>query len=263
MPAFGLVVNERNEILMIQRGYGSRKGQWSLPGGQRDKGESLRNTAIRETHEETGIQMSADDLYYKSDRHSFEIWRGKRISGHIRVQRKECLDAKWFQIDMLPHDENLAFGPDIRAIGKWAAENPGSRRVYYPSSPMHRAGFGLLVNSSNEVLLIQRQRGIRAGKWSLPGGKAKSGERRREAAMRETLQATGLSFALEFLYLENRHQAQVWRLAPHLSASASFNSRWFPPDALPDDDSLGFAIDIRTIEKWAAENPGSRRVHCA
>jgi len=66
MPAFGLVVNERNEILMIQRGYGSRKGQWSLPGGQRDRGESLQRTAVRETVEETGVRMSADELYYES-----------------------------------------------------------------------------------------------------------------------------------------------------------------------------------------------------
>ena len=52
MPAgFGLVVNERNEILMIQRGYGKEKGLWSLPGGNRDKGESLRKTAVRETRE--------------------------------------------------------------------------------------------------------------------------------------------------------------------------------------------------------------------
>ena len=40
MPAaFGFVVNERNEILLIQRGYGSRKGKWSLPGGTRTRGD--------------------------------------------------------------------------------------------------------------------------------------------------------------------------------------------------------------------------------
>ncbi len=39
MPAFGLVVNDRSEILLIQRGYGSSRGKWSLPRGQRDKGE--------------------------------------------------------------------------------------------------------------------------------------------------------------------------------------------------------------------------------
>ncbi len=187
MPAaFGFVVNERNEILLIQRGYGSRKGKWSLPGGNKDRGESLQRTAVRETREETGIRMSADLLYYKSEHHRFEIWRGKRLGGRLRVQRKECLDGKWFKNDMLPHDDNLAFGPDKRAIGKWVAENPGSRRVHYPRSRMVRAGFGLVVNDRKEVLLVQRSRSRRAGKWTLPGGNAKSGRSRRDAAVWET-----------------------------------------------------------------------------
>ena len=163
MPGFGLVVNERNEILLIQRAYGKEKGQWSLPGGQRDRGESLKRTAVRETREETGIRMTADDLYYKSERHRFEIWRGKRIGGRLRIQRKECLDAAWFSSDMLPHDDNLAFGPDKRALGKWTDENPGSRRVHYPGRrKMGRAGFALVVNDSDEVLLIQRGAGGQA-----------------------------------------------------------------------------------------------------
>ena len=166
---------------MIQRAYGREKGQWSLPGGQRDRGESLKETAVREALEETGIRMSADKLFHKSNRHSFEIWRGRRLGGHLKVQRKECLDANWFQVDMLPHDENLAFGPDKIVIGKWAAENSRSRRVYYPRFKMGRAVFGLLVNQNNDVLLVQRQHGPRTGKWSLPGGNAKSGEGRSDA----------------------------------------------------------------------------------
>ena len=165
MPGFGLVVNDRNEILLIQRGYGRSKGKWSLPGGHANKGERLRQTAIRETLEETGIRMSTDVLYNKSERHRFEVWRVRRMGGRLKVQRGECLDAQLFKADMLPHDDSLAFGPDKRTIGKWAAENPGSRRVHYPGSKMRRAGFGLVENGRNEVLLIERRHGTRKGKW--------------------------------------------------------------------------------------------------
>ena len=260
MPAFGLVVSERNEILLIQRGYGKERGKWSLPGGQRDRGESLKSTAVRETFEETGIRMTAADLYHRGKTHNFEVWRGGRIGGRLKVQRKECLDAKWFQVDMLPHDDNLAFNPDKIVIGKWAAENPGGRRVYYPRSRMDRAGFGLVVNDKSEVLLVQRQGGLRAGKWSIPGGNTRSGERRMDAAVRETRDTTGIVFTPDRLYLENRHQARVWLGRPGPQQGKSSDSRWFPIDELPYDDSLGFAIDVRTIEKWASENEGSRRV---
>ena len=164
---------------------------------------------------------------------------------------------------MLPHDEILAFGPDKRAIGKWAAENSGSRRVYYPRYKMGRAGFGLVVNDRKEVLLIRRKKGKRAGKWSLPGGNAERGRSQRSAAVWETRQATGIEFTPDRLYYENRHDAQFWlgvhpmrlfsgRWFVHLLKSLVYRGsrgRWFPIDKLPDDGSLAFAIDVRTIEK--------------
>ena len=260
MPAFGLVVNNRKEILMIQRAYGKEKGQWSLPGGQQEKGESLKTTAIQETLEETEIRMSADQLYWKSEKFSVETWRGRPLGGHITIQKKECLDAKWFQIDMLPHDDNLAFGPDKRVLGKWAEENVRSRRVYYPRSQMHRAGFGLLVSQRNEVLLVQRRSGVRSGKWSLPGGNANPDKKRRAAAARATWQETSIAFTLERLYFENGHRAQVWLGRADRLHECPSNGRWFPADQLPDDDSLGFALDVRAIEKWASENAGSHRI---
>ncbi len=35
-------------------------GQWALPGGRRDEGETLVRTALRELHEELGLDLSAD-----------------------------------------------------------------------------------------------------------------------------------------------------------------------------------------------------------
>jgi ADP-ribose pyrophosphatase YjhB (NUDIX family) len=51
--ANSIVTNERGEILLIQR---TDNGNWSLPGGAMDIGESLGQTATRETLEETGIR---------------------------------------------------------------------------------------------------------------------------------------------------------------------------------------------------------------
>jgi 8-oxo-dGTP pyrophosphatase MutT (NUDIX family) len=48
-----VVVNDSGEILMIQR---SDNGNWAVPGGAIDLGESLTQAAARETREETGIE---------------------------------------------------------------------------------------------------------------------------------------------------------------------------------------------------------------
>lgn len=42
------------------RGLSSHAGQWALPGGRRDAGESAEDAALRELHEETGLQLAAD-----------------------------------------------------------------------------------------------------------------------------------------------------------------------------------------------------------
>ena len=47
-----LVVNDVGEILMMQR---SDTGQWAIPGGKQEFGESAADCAIREGEEETGV----------------------------------------------------------------------------------------------------------------------------------------------------------------------------------------------------------------
>ena len=254
MPAFGLVVNGKREVLMIQRGYGKDKGKWSLPGGMRDKGESLKRAAVRETCEETGIRMTADSLYYRNKSGRLETWRGRSKGGRLRFQKKECLDAKWFQKDMLPHDESLAFGPDKIVVGKWAAENPGSRRVHYPRSQMTKAGFMLVVNDSNEILLTRRKGGKRGGKWSLPGDRTKKGESRSDAARKAAYKATGVRVDIDRLYYENRHSARIYLGKPIGDHPVKPDAKWFSLHDLPGDRDLAFAVDVRTIEKWARDN---------
>ncbi|WP_312473349.1 NUDIX hydrolase [Neobacillus sp.] len=53
VSAAAIVLNSQNEILLIK---GPRRG-WEMPGGQVEEGESLKDAAIRETKEESGIDI--------------------------------------------------------------------------------------------------------------------------------------------------------------------------------------------------------------
>ena len=53
VSAAAIVVNDQNELLLI---LGPRRG-WEMPGGQVEEGESIRDAAIRETLEESGIRI--------------------------------------------------------------------------------------------------------------------------------------------------------------------------------------------------------------
>jgi len=56
----GVVCIRGEEVLLIQRGTAPRKGEWSIPGGRIEPGETEAIAALRELSEETNV--SADLL---------------------------------------------------------------------------------------------------------------------------------------------------------------------------------------------------------
>jgi 8-oxo-dGTP diphosphatase len=57
--AYSLIVDpETDQILIV----GHREGYWTLPGGTREPGETLAETAIRETMEEAGVTVAVERL---------------------------------------------------------------------------------------------------------------------------------------------------------------------------------------------------------
>ena len=58
-PIFGVgaIVFKGNDVLLIKRGRPPGKGDWSLPGGAVELGESAKAALVREVREETGLEV--------------------------------------------------------------------------------------------------------------------------------------------------------------------------------------------------------------
>jgi 8-oxo-dGTP diphosphatase len=69
-PVVGIggVVIDDGKTLLIRRGSEPLRGQWSIPGGTLELGESLEDGVARELLEETGLEVRVLDLIEVFDR---------------------------------------------------------------------------------------------------------------------------------------------------------------------------------------------------
>jgi len=49
-------------LLLVRRGQAPRPGEWSIPGGRPEAGETLQEALIREVAEETGLTVGIEGL---------------------------------------------------------------------------------------------------------------------------------------------------------------------------------------------------------
>jgi len=109
VPAVNVVVtDERGRLLMIRR---TDNGNWALPGGAIDLGESLVQAAVRETAEETGIACEVTGLvgiytdpkhliHYTSNdevREEFSIVLTARALAGEPTPSSESSEVHWFE----------------------------------------------------------------------------------------------------------------------------------------------------------------------
>lgn len=73
--AGGLVLNEKQEILMI-----FRRGKWDLPKGKLDEGEKIEECAVREVMEETGLtKLNLGSLISITHHTYFDTWLKEEV----------------------------------------------------------------------------------------------------------------------------------------------------------------------------------------
>jgi ADP-ribose pyrophosphatase YjhB (NUDIX family) len=83
----GAVIVSEGRVLLVQRGTEPARGQWSLPGGLIEVGESLTEAVAREVLEETGLIIEPIELIELLER----IHRdGDRVRYHYVIADYLC-----------------------------------------------------------------------------------------------------------------------------------------------------------------------------
>jgi 8-oxo-dGTP pyrophosphatase MutT (NUDIX family) len=100
--ASAVVVNDKGEILIQRR---ADSGNWALPGGTMDLGESLPDTAVREVREECGLYVELTGLVgiFTDPKHIIAY-----SDGEVRQQFNVCFTARVVGGTLAVSDESTA-----------------------------------------------------------------------------------------------------------------------------------------------------------
>ena len=135
----GAVIIHQARVLLIKRGSPPLLGEWSLPGGVVELGETLRAAAERESLEETGLLVKAGDVIEVLDR--------------IIPGREGAPQYHYVLIDFLCTVQ----GGELRAGGDaadacWAKENElAEYKLEQPAVEVIRKAFSKIPNPAKRV----------------------------------------------------------------------------------------------------------------
>ncbi|HEX2851261.1 MAG TPA: NUDIX domain-containing protein [Acidimicrobiales bacterium] len=97
----GAIVVDAGDLLVVRRGRGPAAGEWSVPGGRVEPGETLAEAVVRELAEETGLEGVCDDLVgwveRIDDEHHFVIldFRVTVLERRPPVAGDDAAEAAW------------------------------------------------------------------------------------------------------------------------------------------------------------------------
>lgn len=134
-----LLENERGEVLFLRRsGTGYADGQWSIPAGHIDPGETLVEACVRETVEEIGVDLAEDSVRAALVQHKQDTDGEERIDVFfaaslpptqfpVIAEPDKCDALTWAPVDTPPEPLVAYVRAALQAIGN----DPGRFLNYF------------------------------------------------------------------------------------------------------------------------------------
>ena len=132
IPAVIAVVVHEGQALLVRRANPPDAGLWGFPGGKIEFGETVKDAAIRELREETGVHAAAQDVLTALDvlvrdaggdirQHYILIAVQCRWIAGEPIAGDDALEARWFPVaDLKPNTP--AMSADVGVIARRAHE---------------------------------------------------------------------------------------------------------------------------------------------
>ena len=129
----GAVIVDEDRVLLVKRGHPPLAGEWSIPGGVLEVGEMLREAAVREALEETGLTVAPNEILGVYDRVLREGARVlyhyvlidflcRRVSGEL-TPGSDADEVRWFKREEI---DGLNLAADTAEVIKKGLESKRS-----------------------------------------------------------------------------------------------------------------------------------------
>lgn len=129
-----ILVFDKDKVLLVRHGEsaGHLTGVYGIPGGHLQEGESLKEAAIREFHEETGLTVDESDVEefprntYEADiqrkdgstkHYAMTIFAGVMFVGELKATGETV--PEWIEVDKLSNYQLL---PNVKEAVRAAQE---------------------------------------------------------------------------------------------------------------------------------------------
>ena len=100
----GAIAVDADRLLMVRRGHAPGAGEWSIPGGHVEPGETLAEAVVRELVEETGVEgvcgelVGLEEFFADEDHYVILDFRVSVLEGTEPVPGDDAEEARWIPL---------------------------------------------------------------------------------------------------------------------------------------------------------------------